>query len=64
MTVKELCSKIAKAEGKKHEASIGDVREIVGIICEQFYSMSEGDFANLVNALVAAGRKRAKRRKK
>lgn len=32
MTMKQLASAIAKAEGKKHEASIGDVREILSII--------------------------------
>lgn len=34
MTIKDLCSKIAALEGKKHQASIGDIREIVGIISE------------------------------
>ena len=28
-TVSELCSKLAKMEGGKHQASIGDVREII-----------------------------------
>ena len=27
-TVTELCSKLAKLEGKKHQCSIGDIREI------------------------------------
>lgn len=64
MNVKELCSKIAKAEGKKHQAPIGDVREIVRIQCEELYRMSEDERAELVAAMVAAGRKRAKRGKK
>jgi hypothetical protein len=32
MTVNELASIIAKAEGKKHQASIGDIREILKIL--------------------------------
>lgn len=28
-TMKELCSKLAKLEGKKHQCSIGDIREIL-----------------------------------
>lgn len=31
-TKKQLASKIAKLEGKKHQASIGDIREIVKIV--------------------------------
>lgn len=32
MTLTQLASRIAKREGKKHEASIGDIREILRII--------------------------------
>ena len=32
MTLNKLASKIAKREGKKHQASIGDIREILKII--------------------------------
>jgi 3-deoxy-D-manno-octulosonic-acid transferase len=32
MTLKELASKIAKTEGKKHQASIGDVREVISLL--------------------------------
>lgn len=32
LTMNELASKIAKREGKKHQASIGDIREILKII--------------------------------
>lgn len=34
MTKKELCRLIAKREGKKHQASIGDIREILNILIE------------------------------
>lgn len=27
-TITELCSKLAKLEGKKHQCSVGDIREI------------------------------------
>lgn len=32
MTMRKLASAIAKREGKKHQASVGDVREILKII--------------------------------
>jgi hypothetical protein len=32
MTLRELASYIAKKEGKRHEASVGDCREIIAII--------------------------------
>lgn len=32
MTMTKLASMIAKAEGKKHQASIGDIREILKIL--------------------------------
>lgn len=31
MSLRKLESAVAKAEGKKHEASIGDIREILAI---------------------------------
>lgn len=34
MSIQKIASKIAKREGKKHQASIGDVREILKILCE------------------------------
>lgn len=33
MTIQKLASDIAKREGKKSEARIGDIREILKIIC-------------------------------
>lgn len=33
MTFETAASKIAKVEGKKHQASIGDIREILALIC-------------------------------
>lgn len=34
MTLNQLASKIAKREGKKHQSSIGDIREILKIMIE------------------------------
>lgn len=34
MTISKLASLIAKSEGKKHQASIGDIREILRIIAQ------------------------------
>lgn len=33
LTLQRLASKISKIEGRKHQASIGDIREILKIIC-------------------------------
>ena len=33
MTLNQLASKIARFEGKRHQASIGDIREILKILC-------------------------------
>ncbi len=32
MTINELASALAKTEGKKHQASIGDIREILKLL--------------------------------
>jgi len=34
MTLNKLASAIAKREGKKHQASIGDIREVIKIIVD------------------------------
>ena len=34
MTINELASALAKAEGKKHQASIGDIRELLKLLVE------------------------------
>ena len=34
MTLRKLASDIAKKEGKKSQARIGDIREILRILCE------------------------------
>jgi hypothetical protein len=37
MTIKDLEKYIASFEGKKHQASIGDIREIIGILSDLIY---------------------------
>lgn len=56
MKVSELVSKIAKLEGKKHQTKVGDVREIVGLVSDAAFNDSE-----VITALVANGKRRAKR---
>jgi hypothetical protein len=56
----KLASEIAKREGKKSQARIGDIREIIGILSDIFY---EDETCDLLNAFHEAGAKRAKKRK-
>lgn len=58
-SVSEIDSHIAKKESKKSQVSIGNVREIRGIICDLLVSCPE----NLL-LLVQAGQRRARDRKK
>lgn len=57
-TVQELASAIAKVEGHKSQARIGDIREIIGILADMSYH-SEAP----LKVIVASGIKRAKRKK-
>lgn len=63
MTLKELVSAIAKEEGKKHQASVGDVREIVGIISDLLWKFGNDDFS-LLKTILKNGERRAKRKGK
>jgi hypothetical protein len=63
MNIKELVSHIAEQEGKKHEASVGDVREIVGILSDLFYSEDEFD-NSLYSELYKNGKRRANKKGK
>jgi len=64
MKIKELVSHIAKQEGKKHEASIGDVREIIGILSDIFCYESYVLSIQTYNELVKNGRRREKKASK
>lgn len=37
-TFRELCSKIAKSEGKLKQVSIGNIREIMSLVSKLIYS--------------------------
>lgn len=60
MSIKALVSAIAAVEGKKSQASIGDIREIVAIIADMI-----GDDPEILYILdrYAADRKRKRKRK-
>ena len=69
MTLQKLATLIAKREGKKHEASIGDIREILKIIIdlelEAFNTMELGPieaFTSAINQRIM--RKKTKRSSK
>ena len=67
MTLNQLASKIAKIEGKKSQARIGDIREILGILADLVHSLPEekmNEPSDPFQILWKAGRARAKRRKK
>lgn len=63
MTIKQLASQIAKVEGKKSQARIGDIAEILSILSDMTWETLGMDESPL-NTLVDNGRKRAKRKKK
>ena len=50
MTLNRLASQIAKFEGKKHQASIGDIREIlkilINLLCDQESGQGVTDWLN------------------
>lgn len=59
MKIGELASLIAKKEGHKSEARIGDIREVLGILADMSYASQEP-----ITAIVQLGIARAKRKKK
>jgi len=61
MTFNKLASEIAKMEGKKHQASVGDVREILALLSEK---LAGRDAASIIKMLIMNGEKRLVRRSK
>jgi len=59
MTIKELASLLAKKEGKKTQARIGEIRELLSLLSDLACADS-----NVLAALVINGQRRAKRKKK
>lgn len=59
MTIKEICSELAKREAKLKQAPIGNVRELVAIISDLMVEDS-----SVIQTLLSNGSKRAKKAKK
>lgn len=59
MTIREIASAIAKAEGHKSQARIGDIREILAILTDMSYRSEEP-----IKAIIQLGIAREKRRRK
>lgn len=67
MTLIKLYQEIAKREGKLKEVSIGNIREIVGILSDLVYEDEKecrDSRTRLYTKLLYNGSKRAKRKKK
>lgn len=56
-TMKDLATAIAKAEGKKTQARIGEVREILSLLSDMVYLDTE-----LIELLIKNGKRRAKKK--
>jgi hypothetical protein len=59
MKVSQLASLIAKKEGHKSQARIGDIREVLSILADMSYQS-----ADPIQAIIQLGIQRAKRKKK
>lgn len=59
MQISQLASLIAKKEGHKSQARIGDIREILSILADLSYDSPEP-----LNAITKLGIARSKRKKK
>lgn len=59
MQIKEIASAIAKKEGHKSQARIGDIREILSILADMSYVSEEP-----LKAIIALGITRHKRKRK
>lgn len=64
MTIRKLASLIAEKEGKKSQARIGDVREVLGILSDILFDDWDNCKNDVLYALLQNGTKRAKRQKK
>ncbi len=61
ITMRRLASELALAEGRKHQASVGDVREILALLSDMIYTPKLGE---LVTCLYENGKRRANARPK
>lgn len=63
--IKALQSRLAKKEGKKSQISMGDAREVIGIISDELYQDEiSGGPLTLYIALMVNGLKRSKKKVK
>jgi len=64
MKINDLSKEIANREGKKSQAKIGDIREIIGILSDIITENKEsyGGFNPVIFNLAMLGLKRAKRK--
>jgi len=56
MKMKDLVSKVASIEGKKNQATVGDIREILGILSDIIFINPEA-----YDVLYSNGKRRAKK---
>lgn len=64
MTIRKLASLIAKREGKKSQARVGDIREILSILADLFYeSATDLSIALYDLGFSRSKKKRAKKRR-
>ena len=61
MTLNQLASALAHAEGKKHQASIGDIREILKILVLMDHAAINGNFLGPAAIIRLAAVERDKR---
>jgi hypothetical protein len=59
MTLKEITKHIASHEAKLKQVSIGNIREMLGILSDMAY-----DYPEVVTTLILNGKKRLKKRAK
>lgn len=64
MNIKKLASEIAKREGKKTQARIGEIREVLAILSDILYNdfKNEEDYTTFIG-IVKNGENRAKKTK-
>ena len=58
--ITEICMKVAKAEGKKKELSIAQIREVVGILSDMMFDAKWG--ARVIKLMFDNGKRRFKKR--
>lgn len=58
-TMKEIATKVAKLEGKKTQARIGEIREILSILSD---IMWEDEYHIVFDTLYKNGKRRAKKK--